>query len=101
MPDDISRLIAALDDVRRLTRRVKDLDKQVPGLLAVLGCTLAEICGVGTVSAMELLVEVAEPCRFRTEAQFARWCGAAPLAVSSGEGHGRARRHRPGRGGNR
>ncbi|MFB8183209.1 transposase [Streptomyces sp. NPDC055966] len=35
---------------------------------------------------MELLVEVGDPCRFRTEAQFARWRGAAPLAVSSGGG---------------
>ncbi|MGW0633772.1 transposase [Streptomyces sp. NPDC002758] len=65
------------------------------------GCTLTEICGIGTVTAMELLVEVGDPCRFRTEAQFARWCGAAPLAVSSGEGHGRARRHRLDVGGNR
>ncbi|MEU9057296.1 transposase, partial [Streptomyces sp. NPDC048384] len=97
----INRLIAALDDVHRLTRRIKDLDKQVPALLAVLGCTLTAICGVGTVTAMELLVEVGDPSRFRTEAQFARWCGAAPLAVSSGEGHGRARRHRLDRGGNR
>nr|WSZ13595.1 IS110 family transposase [Streptomyces canus] len=36
-----------------------------------------------------------------SRAQFARWCGAAPLAVSSGEGHGRARRHRLDVGGNR
>ncbi|MGX1977170.1 transposase [Streptomyces kronopolitis] len=41
------------------------------------------------------------PCRFLTESHFARWCGAAPLAVSSGEGHGRALRHRLDRGGNR
>lgn len=42
----IDRLISVLDDIRRLTRRVKDLDKQVPALLAVLGCTLTEICGI-------------------------------------------------------
>jgi transposase len=97
----LNRLAAALDDIRRLTRRIKDLDKKIPTLLAALGCTLTEICGIGTVIAMELLVEVGDPCRFRTEAQFARWCGAAPLAVSSGEGHGRARRHRLDVGGNR
>jgi transposase len=97
----INRLLAALDDIYRLTWRIKDLDKQVRALLAVLGCTLTEICGVGTVTAMELLVEVGDPCRFLTEAQFARWCGATQLAVSSGEGHGRARRHRLDRGGNR
>ncbi|UQA92135.1 IS110 family RNA-guided transposase [Streptomyces halobius] len=97
----IDRLVAALNDIRWLTRRIKDLDKKVPALLSMLGCTLTEICGIGTVTAMELLVEVGDPCRFRTEAQFARWCGAAPLAVSSGEGHGRARRHRLDVGGNR
>ncbi|MER5599574.1 transposase [Streptomyces sp. NPDC002265] len=95
------RLAAALDDIQRLTRRIKDLDKKIPALLAALGCTLTEICGIGTVTAMELLAEVGDPCRFRTEAQSARWCGAAPLAVSSGEGHGRARRHRLDVGGNR
>lgn len=97
----IDRLVAALNDIRQLTQRIKDLDKKVPTLLATLGCTLTEICGIGSVTAMELLVEVGDPCRFRTEAQFARWCGAAPLAVSSGEGHGRARRHRLDVGGNR
>lgn len=97
----LDRLAAALTDIRRLTQRIKDLDKKVPPLLAALGCTLTEICGVGTVIAMELLVEVGDPRRFRTEAQFARWCGAAPLAVSSGEGHGRVSRHRLDVGGNR
>ncbi|WP_406468939.1 transposase [Streptomyces sp. NBC_01594] len=97
----LDRLLAALQDIRTLTSRIKDLDKRVPLLIEALGCTLTEICGIGVVTAMELLVEVGDPCRFRTEAQFARWCGAAPLAVSSGEGHGRARRHRLDVGGNR
>ena len=50
---------------------------------------------------MDLLVEIGDPHRFTTEAQFARWCGIAPVAVSSGEGHGPARRHRLDLGGNR
>jgi transposase len=50
---------------------------------------------------MELLVEVGDPTRFATEARFARWCGAAPLAVSSGEGDGDPERHRLDLGGNR
>ena len=50
---------------------------------------------------MQLLVEVGDPRRFRTEAQFARWCGSAPVALSSGEGHGPARHHRLDPGGNR
>ncbi|MEU6698727.1 transposase [Pseudonocardia sp. NPDC046786] len=39
-------------------------------------------------------VRLRDPCRFTSEAQFARWCGIAPVALSSGEGHGPARRHR-------
>ncbi|MGI5292007.1 transposase [Nonomuraea polychroma] len=66
-----------------------------------LGCTLTEVCGIGPVIGMQLLVEVGDPQRFRTEAQFARWCGIASVALSSGEGHGPARRHRLDLGGNR
>ncbi|MFK0239199.1 IS110 family RNA-guided transposase [Streptomyces vinaceus] len=97
----LERLQAALADIRLLTGRIKTLDKKIPPLLAALGCTLTEICGIGPVTAMDLLVEVGDPCRFITEAQFARWCGSAPIALSSGEGHGPARRHRLDVGGNR
>lgn len=97
----IERLLAALTDITALTTKIKALDKQIPPLLDELGCTLTEICGIGVVTAMELLVQVGDPHRFRTEAQFARWCGSAPVALSSGEGHGPARRHRLDLGGNR
>ncbi|WP_433183038.1 transposase [Actinoallomurus sp. CA-150999] len=97
----IERLRASLADITTLTSRIKELDKQIPTLLGELGCTLTNICGIGPVLAMELLVQVGDPQRFRTEAQFARWCGIAPVALSSGEGHGPARRHRLDLGGNR
>jgi transposase len=97
----IERLEAALADITTLNRRIKDLDTQILPLLAELGSTLTEIRGVGVVSAMQLLVQIGDPRRFPTEAQFARWCGSAPVALSSGEGHGPARRHRLDLGGNR
>ncbi|GAA2657523.1 IS110 family transposase [Streptomyces spororaveus] len=97
----LDRLQAALDDIRQLTCRIKALDKRIPPLLERLGCTLTELCGIGAVTAMDLLVEVGDPGRFTTEAQFARWCGSAPIALSSGEGHGPVRRHRLDVGGNR
>jgi transposase len=97
----VERLLAALAAVTTLSSSIKDLDRQIPPLLEELGCTLTEVCGVGAVTAMQLLVEVGDPQRFRTEAQFARWCGIAPVALSSGEGHGPARRHRLDLGGNR
>lgn len=97
----LDRLAASLSDIITLTARIKELDRQIPALLSDLGCTLTEIRGVGVVTAMDLLVEIGDPCRFTTEAQFARWCGIAPVALSSGEGHGPARRHRLDLGGNR
>jgi transposase len=97
----LDRLTASLTDITTLAARIKELDQKIPVLLERLGCTLTAITGIGVVNAMALLVEVGDPCRFTTEAQFARWCGAAPIAVSSGEGDGPARRHRLDLGGNR
>jgi transposase len=97
----LDRLAASLTDIISLTARIKDLDRQIPAALVELGCTLTEMRGIGVVTAMDLLVEVGDPCRFATEAQFARWCGIAPVALSSGEGDGPVRRHRLDLGGNR
>jgi len=82
------RLVATLTDITTLTTRVKELDRTIPALLGRLCCTLPTIHGIGVVTAMDLLVKIGDPCRFTSEAQFARWCGAAPVALSSGEGDG-------------
>lgn len=97
----LDRLAASLTDITTLTDRISALDKQIPAVLDELGCSLTTIYGIGVVTAMELLAEVGDPLRFHTEAQFARWCGAAPVALSSGEGDGRPHRHRLDLGGNR
>lgn len=94
-------LRSTLTTIEAINHDLKGVDAQVPTLLGELGCTLTEIVGVGVVTAMTLLTEVGDPTRFRTEAQFARWCGAAPVAVSSGEGHGQPRHHRLDLAGNR
>ena len=88
-------------DIERLDGRVRAIDKRIPALLAGLGSTLTEEVGIAAVSAMELLVETGDPTRFRTEGQFARWCGAAPIAASSGEGRGEPVHHRLDLAGNR
>lgn len=97
----VNRLAATLTDVLTLTSRIKELDQKIPALLERLGSTLTTIHGIGLVNAMDLMVEIGDPCRFSTEAQFARWCGAAPVAVSSGEGDQAPHRHRLDLGGNR
>jgi transposase len=94
-------LAASTADIGRLDERIRRLDERIPPVLARLGSTLAEEVGIAAVGAMELLVEVGDPNRFATEARFARWCGVAPLAVSSGEGDGDPERHRLGLSGNR
>lgn len=66
-----------------------------------MGSTLAEEVGIAAVSAMDLLVEIGDPSRFRSEGQFARWCGTAPIAASSGEGRGHPAHHRLDLAGNR
>jgi transposase len=88
-------------DVARLDARVSELDKKILPLLGRLGSTLTQEHGIAAVGAMDLLVEVGDPTRFATEAQFARWCGAAPVAVSSGEGDQAPTHHRLDLAGNR
>lgn len=97
----VDRLVATCSDGFTLTARIKKLDQKIPALLERLGSTLTTIHGIGVVNAMDLMVEICDPCRFATEAQFARWCGAAPVAVASGEGALAPRRHRLDLGGNR
>jgi len=97
----LERLATSLLDITTLTQRIKELDRRIPALLAELGSTLTDLHGIGVVTAMDLLVEIGDPHRFTNEAQFARWCGIAPVPASSGEGHGPARRHRLDLGGNR
>ena len=98
---NLAWLVEAAADIARLDARVTELDKQIPALLGRLGCTLTQEYGIAAVGAMELRVEVGDPTRFATEAQFARWCGAAPVAVSSGEGDQAPTHHRLDLAGNR
>lgn len=94
---DVERLKWLTDivgDLDEIAVRVKQIDKRLAVLVAESGSTLTEEVGIGTVSAAELLVEVNNPSRFATESKFARWCGIACVAVSSGEGDGEPSRHR-------
>ncbi len=97
----LDRLAASRSDIVAISARIKKLDAQIPALLKAMGCSLPAIHGIGVVTAMTLLTEVGDPHRFSTEARFARWCGVAPVAMSSGEGDGPPRNHRLDLGGNR
>jgi len=81
--------------------KIRGLERTLSELTAESGTTLTEEIGIGVVSAAELIAAVGDPTRFRSEGAFARWCGVAPVAVSSGEGDGPPTRHRLDRLGNR
>jgi transposase len=76
-----------------LDREERVVARELTALVKLTGSTLAELRGIATRSAAELLVEVGDPRRF-TEGGFARFNGSAPLPCSSGEGAGEPVRHR-------
>lgn len=81
-------------DTVEVSRRIRVLERQLASLITACGSTLLDEVGIGVVGAAVLLTEVGDPSRFRSEAAFNRWWGGAPVAVSSGEGHGQPVRHR-------
>lgn len=82
----------------RLSEEIAGLDRQLAHLVAEATPALASMRGVGTDTAAALLVAAGDnPERLKSEASFARLCGVAPLAASSGK----TSRHRLNRGGNR
>jgi transposase len=90
--------------LRRLARRVlrldgelRELDRQLEAIVTRLVPELLAECGVGPVSAAQLLVSSGDPTRMASEASFAALAGTSPVEASSG----RQQRHRLNRGGDR
>lgn len=91
--------------LRTLGRRVRALDADLAGLddhlarlVTATAPDLLAVFGVGVHVAALLLAAVGDNAeRIRSEAAFAKLCGVAPLAASSGK----VTRHRLNRGGNR
>lgn len=89
--------------LRSLARRIRDLDteitlanKQMDKLTATIAPNLRACRQVGPEVAAQLLITVGQcPTRIRTDAQFARLCGVAPIPASSGKTT-RMRLHRGG-----
>lgn len=87
-------LIEMLEDLLDWEQRIEQLEARLPALLEACGSTLTEEVGIGFVSAAELVAQIGDPLRFRSEGAFARWAGVAPVATSSGEADGEPTRHR-------
>lgn len=88
---DLARRWKALDEeVKRLSRQIKALVEQTAPELANLFGVAAEIAGQFLVTAGD------NADRIRSEAAFAKLCGAAPQPASSGQTRGRHRLSRSG-----
>ncbi len=93
-----------LDVLRRLARRISQLDHELRLLTETLEQLVAELApdllaehGVGPFCAAQLLVSAGDPRRLRSDASLARLAGVSPLPASSGK----TVRHRLNRGGDR
>lgn len=87
--DELDDIITATERITTMARRIEKLTERVaPTLLAMPGC--------GALTAAKLVGESAGISRFRTDAQFARHAGVAPIPVWSGNTAGRVRMTRSG-----
>jgi transposase len=75
----------------------KDLETELASLVQQIAPDLITLAGVGPISAAHILISWSHSGRFRSEAAFAAFAGAAPIPASSGMAH----RHRLNRGGDR
>jgi transposase len=85
-------------DIEDLNHRIADLDAEIATLLDEHENPLEDLLGVGTLLAATLIAQAGDVRRFKSQAAFARFCGAAPIPCGSGQTAGRHRLHR---GGNR
>jgi transposase len=103
-----SRLQASADGIcevlRRIAKRAQSLSQEIAQidrsllmLVSELAPQLLEECGVGAISAAQLLVSSGNATRMKSEASFAALAGTSPVDASSGK----QQRHRLNRGGDR
>jgi transposase len=84
--------------IRSLDTEIKDIDKQLKGLVVQVAPQLLDEYGVGPVCAAQVYVSWSHRGRCRNEASFARLAGVAPVEATSGQTQNR---HRLNRGGDR
>ena len=83
---------------RNLAAEIGTHDEVLDAITASAAPTLREAFGIGADSAAEMMIVAGDnPTRVRSEAAFAKLCGACPIPASSGVTH----RHRLFRGGHR
>lgn len=91
--------VIRIDGVNSVTRlrQIQALEKQIARIMPKAGDALQETVGIGLVGAATIIANTRDISRFPTEGHYGRFCGTAPLDVSSG----RQEHHRLNRFGNR
>jgi transposase len=95
-----ARVRIARDELRRirdLTRSIAELIREMDALVHEAAPQVRAETGIGPITGVQLIGEIAGITRFASDAKLARLAGCAPIPVSSG----RTDRHRLDRGGNR
>ena len=85
-------------EIEQLNCRVAHLDSELAALLDEYGNPIADLVGAGPAVAVALIAHSGDVRRFKSQAAYARFCGAAPIPCGSGK---TADHHRFDRGGNR
>jgi transposase len=83
--------------IRQSLRQERNLEKEIAALVKDQAPQLLDIPGCGPLTAARIIAETAGAQRFKTDAQFARLAGVAPIPASTGN----TNRHRLDRQGNR
>jgi transposase len=100
-PADVRSVILVVHmlarQIEQLNADADQLEREMQTIVADAAPELLAQCGVGPISATQLLVSRGQPGRIRSEAAFAQLAGAAPIPASSGL----TQRHRLNRGGDR
>jgi transposase len=83
--------------IQTLTTEARELEQEIDLLVQAMAPELLALVGVGPISAAQILVSWSHRGRFRSDAAFAAFAGAAPIPASSGL----TTRHRLNRAGDR
>lgn len=83
--------------IQALRAEAHELETDIQQLVTTMAPKLLTLPGVGSISAAQVLMSWSHPGRFRSEAAFAMFSGAAPIPASSGL----TNRHRLNRSGDR
>ncbi len=87
---------AELDDINRLSEAIDELTQRIATAVATAAPALLSVPGCGELTAAKVVAETAGVDRFKSEAAFARYVGAAPTPHWSGNVSVRVRPNRRG-----